>query len=207
VSGKPGEGYREGDFSAAILAGGAGRRLGANKALLEIKGRAIIDGILEKMLEVFPSVLLVVKEEGSPLLRDYGPRVKVVTDLLPGKGPLGGIYTALEYAPGPFVFVMACDMPYPNLELVKRLISEAEGREAVVPVRGPYIEPLFAVYHRDTRHKIKNRLETGDLKIHDFIDEIDARFLEEEEIRGCDPDFRSFFNINTPEDLREARRI
>lgn len=205
MSGKQGGDYDKKDFSAAILAGGVGKRLGTNKALLEIKGRTILDHIMEKMLEVFPSVLLVVKDGDSPLAGDYGPRVKVVADLLPGKGPLGGIYTALEYSPAPYVFVMACDMPYPNLELVRRLLSEAPGREAVVPRRGSYIEPLFAVYHRDTRQRIKKRLEAGDLKIHDFIDEINARFLEEEDICGCDPDFRSFFNINTPEDLKKAR--
>lgn len=205
MSGKPGGDYDKRDFSAAILAGGIGKRLGTNKALLEIEGKTILDRIMEKILEVFPSVLLVVKDEGSPLSGDYGPRVKVVADSLPGKGPLGGIYTALEHSAAPYVFVMACDMPYPNLELVRRLLSEAPGREAVVPRRGSYIEPLFAVYHRDTRQRIKKRLEAGDLKIHDFIDEIDALFLEEEDICGCDPDFRSFFNINTPEDLRKAR--
>jgi molybdopterin-guanine dinucleotide biosynthesis protein A len=205
VSGKPGGDYNKEDFTAAILAGGRARRLGTNKALLEIEGRTILDRILEKMLEVFPDVLLVVKDEDSPLSGDYGPRVKVVADLLPGKGPLGGIYTALEHSPSPYVFVMACDMPYPNLALVRRLLSEAEGREAVVPRKGPYIEPLFAVYHRDTYPRIKKRLEADDLKIHDFIDEIDALLLEEEEVCGCDPDLRSFFNINTPEDLEKAR--
>jgi molybdopterin-guanine dinucleotide biosynthesis protein A len=197
--------YDESEFSAAILAGGMGSRLGTNKALLEIGGRTILDRILEKMLDIFPSVLLVLRDDNSPLAVDHGSRVKVVTDLLPGKGPLGGIYTALEYSPTPYVFVIACDMPYPNLELVKRLLSEAAGREAVVPRRGDYIEPLFAVYERETRHSIKKRLEDDDLKIHDFIDELDARFLEEEDVCGCDPDFNSFFNINTPEDLEKAR--
>jgi molybdopterin-guanine dinucleotide biosynthesis protein A len=205
VSGKPDGDYNKEDFTAAILAGGRARRLGTNKALLEIEGRTILDRILEKMLEVFPNILLVVKDEDSPLWGDYGSRVKVVADLLPGKGPLGGIYTALEQSPSPYIFVMACDMPYPNLALVRRLLSSARGREAVVPRKGPYIEPLFAVYHRDTRQNARRRLEAGDLKIHDFIDEIDTLFLEEGEVCGCDPDLRSFFNINTPEDLEKAR--
>lgn len=204
---RAGTGLTMEDFTGAVLAGGAGKRLGGtNKALLEIGGRAILDEVLEKIQRVFDTLLLVVKDGDSILHRDHGPRVKVVADLLPGKGPLGGIYTALEYAKTPFVFVTACDMPYPNLDLVRRVISEAEGREAVVPRRGSYIEPLFAVYHRDTRQKIRSRLEAGDLKIHHFIEDIDARYLEEEEIRDCDPDFSSFFNVNTPEDLRQARR-
>jgi molybdopterin-guanine dinucleotide biosynthesis protein A len=146
----------------------------------------------------------VVQNDASVPREDYGSQVKMVVDLLPGKGPLGGIYTALEYSEVPYVFVMACDMPYPSRELVLRLISQAQGKEAVVPRRGGYIEPLFAVYSRETRGKIRPRLESNRLKIHDFLDELDVLYLDEEEISACDPGFRSFFNINTPEDLNNA---
>jgi len=197
----------KGDFIAAVLAGGKGERLGLNKALLEIGGRTVLDRILECLEEIFPTILLVVQDDNSATFYESHPNLKVVADLLPGKGPLGGIYTALEHSPAPYVFVMACDMPYPNRELVLCLLSEAPGREAVVPRRGEYIEPLFAVYSRDTREKIRTRLEGNRLKIHDFLDELDVRYLEEDEISGCDPDFSSFFNINTPEDLRNAPHV
>ena len=194
-----------GDFAAAVLAGGKGRRLGMNKALLELDGETILDRILEVLLDIFPSVLLVVQGENSSLCPDCGPRVQVVADIIPEKGPLGGIYTALEHSTAPFVFVMACDMPYPDSELVRCLLDLAPGREAVVPRRGDYIEPLFAVYRRDVRERMRARLEDGRLKIHDFIRELDVRYVDEEEIAACDHGFRSFFNINTPDDLRKAR--
>ena len=196
---------RQGDFTAAVLAGGKGKRLGMNKALLELDGKTLLDRILEVLLDIFPSILLVVQNENNSLRPDYGPRVEVASDIIPEKGPLGGIYTALERSTAPNVFVIACDMPYPDSELIRCLLALAPEKEAVVPRRGEYIEPLFAVYRRDVRDRIRDRLEAGNLKIHDFIRELDVRYLDEEEIAACDPSFRSFFNINTPEDLEKAR--
>jgi molybdopterin-guanine dinucleotide biosynthesis protein A len=76
--------------------------------------------------------------------------------------------------------------------------------DAVVPRRGEYIEPLFAVYRRDIAGSLRARIEEGRLKIHELIEELDVRYLEEDEIAACDPSFRSFFNINTLEDLEAA---
>jgi len=145
--------------------------------------------------------LLVVQNEDSPLAVASDAHVKVVTDVVTGKGPLVGLYTALHNSPAPYVFVMACDMPYPSPVLIRHLLAKAPGREAVVPRRGEYIEPLFAVYSRDIGERIRARIEGGRLKIHQLIQELDVQYVEEDEIAACDPRFRSFFNINTPEDL------
>lgn len=196
-----------GDFAAAVLVGGKGRRLGMNKALLEVDGKPILERILDVLLGVFPEIILVAQEGDSTLEAASRPGVRLVRDLFPGKGPLVGIYTALENSPAPYVFVMACDMPYPSMELVRCLMSEAEGKEAVVPRRGDYIEPLFAVYRRDIREKIRARLLQDRLKIHELVRELDVRYLGEDEIAACDPEFRSFFNINTPEDLEAAGSV
>lgn len=213
----PGTGARGGEggrgpegrppFSAAVLAGGRGKRLGADKTTLNIGGVPVLDRVVSFLRDIFPEVLVVVQDEGSLDARRFGPGVRVVGDVLPGKGPLGGIYTALSNSSYPQVFVMACDMPYPQEGLVRRLLSLADQAEAVVPRRGEYIEPLFAVYSRSLKERIRSRLERGLLKIHRFLDTVDVRFLEEEEIAACDPDFRSFFNINTREDLRRALRM
>lgn len=189
------------DFAAAILAGGRSERLGIDKALLEIGGQALLDRIMKRLEEIFARILIVVQDGHHDLEAAYGSRARIVADLIPGKGPLGGIYTALEYSPAPHVFIMACDMPYPSLELVRRLLGQAPGKEAVVPRRGEYIEPLFAVYARSAREKIRARLDEDQLKIHDLLDDLDVSYMDEDEICGCDPEFRSFFNINTPEDL------
>jgi molybdenum cofactor guanylyltransferase len=195
---------REDEYIAAVLAGGRGRRMGADKASLEIGGRSVLERVLDCLMDIFTKILLVVQDENYNTPAGYGERLKVVVDVLPGKGPLGGIYTALEHSPAPYVFVIACDMPYPSCDLIHCLLAEAPGRDAVVPRRGEYIEPLFAVYSRETRGKILPRLESNRLKIHEFIDNLNVRYLDENEISACDPRSRSFFNINTPEDLENV---
>jgi molybdopterin-guanine dinucleotide biosynthesis protein A len=192
------------EFVAAVLAGGQSKRLGIDKALLHIGNCSLLDLILSALKDIFPLILLVVQKGGSPLDAMEGARIKVVSDVIAGKGPLVGIYTALENSPAPYVFVMACDMPYPSPELIRCMLSAAPDRDAVVPRRGEYIEPLFAVYRRDIAGTIRTRIEEGRLKIHELIEELNVRYLEEEEVAACDPDFRSFFNINTLEDLEAA---
>ena len=191
-------------FVAAVLAGGEGKRLGMDKTTLHIGGCSLLDHLVAFLREMFPLILLVVQKQGSPLADVEADGVTVVADVIGGKGPLVGIYTALCNSPAPYIFVMACDMPYPSRELISRMLAVAPGRDAVVPRRGEYIEPLFAVYRRDIAGRIKERIEGGRLKIHELIGELDVRYLEEEEIAACDPQFRSFFNINTPEDLEAA---
>ena len=192
---------QEGDFIAAVLAGGKGKRLGMDKALLNIDGSMVIDRILTILRGIFPLILLVVQGDDSPLGAEADLQVKVVADIIPGKGPLVGIYTALENSPAPYVFIMACDMPYPSPVLIRCMLAAAPGGEAVVPRHGDYIEPLFAVYSRDILDRIRARIEEGRLKIHELIQELDVCYLEEEEIAACDARSRSFFNINTLEDL------
>ena len=192
---------QQGDFVAAVLAGGQGKRLGMNKALLSIDGSMVLDRIISILRNIFPSILVVVQDDDSPLGGMTDPHVKVVADIIAGKGPLVGVYTALENSSSPYVFVMACDMPYPSPPLIRCLLAKARGREAVVPRRGEYIEPLFAVYSRDIVGRIRARIEESQLKIHELIKELDVQYVEEEEIAAYDPGFRSFFNINTPEDL------
>lgn len=202
---KPSAARKERGFHAAVLAGGKGKRLGVDKTVLKINGESVLGRIIGVLKDIFPLIYLVTQDNNRAPEAVVDGMVKVVGDLLPGKGPLGGIYTALEYSSKPYVFVMACDMPYPNPGLIRLLLSRAPGWEAVVPRRGPYIEPLFAVYSRETRERIRKKLEGGRLKIHEVLDELRVRYVEEEEMAELDPGFLSFFNINTPEDLEAAQ--
>lgn len=196
---------QERDFAAAVLGGGQGKRLGMSKILLEIGGRTVLDHIIDCLRDVFPSILLVLKKGNQVPAMSATPGVEVIPDALPSNGPLVGIYTALQNSPAPYVFVMACDMPYPNMDLVRGMLREAAGREAVVPRMNGHLEPLFAVYRRDLLEKVRAFLDEDRLKIPDLIAELDVRYFEKDEISSYDPDFRSFFNVNTLEDLRSAQ--
>lgn len=194
-------------FSCAILAGGEGSRLRAEKALLPLGDQYLVETLIENLRSLFADIMLVVRSEHSPLraLREKG--VRLVTDVLPRKGPLGGIHSALHYSEAPFCFVIACDMPFPSLSLLRHMMRQADGHAAVVPRRGYYIEPLFALYGCALEDPVRVFLESGRLKIHDFLDEVDVLYVEEAEIDRCDPHGLSFFNINTPEDLVRAQEI
>ncbi len=193
-------------FTGVLLAGGKGRRLNSDKPLLELTGRPLIEDMLEKLAALFPEIILVVDREDSPLSAYAGEHVRVVPDLVPGKGPLGGIYTALEAACSKFIFVMACDMPFACLELARLMMDRAPGARAVVPRQGRLIEPLFAIYRRDILPIVAERVARGDLKIHELLDALDVVYLEEE-VQACDPTGLCFFNINTEKDLAKARLL
>lgn len=193
-------------FAAAVLGGGQGRRLGMSKVYLEIDGRTVLDHIIDCLWDVFPSILIILKSGNHAPVAVARSGVELIPDVLPSNGPLVGIYTALQHSPAPYVFVMACDMPYPNMDLVRYMLREAAGWEAVVPRMSDHLEPLFAVYRRDLLEKVRDFLDKDRLKIPDLIAQLDVRYLEEDEIAACDPDFRSFFNINTLEDLEYAQR-
>ncbi len=200
-------GRRRGGFSCAILAGGEGSRLRAEKALLPLGGRYLVEVLVDRLRPLFSELLLVVKSPHSPLRALRGEGIRMVTDVLTDRGPLGGIHGALHHAAFPHCFVIGCDMPFPSPSLIARLLELAEGREAVVPRRGEFIEPLFAVYARDLAIPMEEALREGRLKVHEFLDRSGVLYLEEGEIARFDPEFLSFFNVNTPEDLRRAAEI
>ncbi|MHB8781328.1 MAG: molybdenum cofactor guanylyltransferase [Candidatus Geothermincolia bacterium] len=195
------------DFTGVILAGGRGSRLRMDKSELELGGRLLIERLMEQLRSLFPSLLLVVDADDSPLGRYEGEDVRVAADLLPGQGPLGGIYTALEQALTPFIFVVACDMPFPCLDLIRLMVDRSESYQAVVPRRGDLIEPLFAVYSHDALAPLRRHLEQQQRKIYRFLDSIRVLYIEAPEIDRCDPARRCFLNINTPEDLERARHL
>lgn len=197
---------------AAVLAGGEGRRLGKSKVLLTLEGRNLTLLLLEKLGNHFEEVLLVGKvdpdEEEKALYEEAAayPWVRVVEDVIPRQGPLGGIHASLLHSSSPLVFVTACDMPFPSMPLIDALLSRAEGREAAVPRRGEYIEPLFAVYAKAVEGKAKAFLDKGELKVYRFISSLNVYFMDEREIARHDPRFLSFQNINSYEDLTSILR-
>lgn len=198
--------------SAAVLAGGEGKRLGFKKVLIHLDGENLLLQLLEKLRGVFQEVLLVTRSDASPeemeVFREAMDRVgvRLVSDIYPGRGPLGGIHASLYHVTSPLVFVTACDMPFPSLPLVRALLERARGREAAVPRRGEYIEPLFAVYARKVTPKAEEFLEKGILQVQRFIDSLDVYYMEDEEVSLYDPERASFRNINSREDLESLCR-
>ncbi len=190
--------------TGVLLAGGQSRRLGRDKRLEPFAGQPLIARVAGRLGEVCQELVAVVAgEAGAPSL-PLPPGARVVPDAYPGKGSLGGIYSGLAAASHPWAVVVACDMPFLSVRLLRHLLSLREGFDAVVPVIEGYPEPAHAAYSKTCLPVIQRQLERGELKIARFFGQVRVRQVPEDEVRRFDPELHSFFNINTPEDLAQA---
>lgn len=183
------------DAAGIILAGGKSSRFKGNKAFAEISSQRLIERVVHVLKSVLPKVIIVTN---TP--EDYQiSNAETVLDILPGRGPLGGIHAGLIASPYELNFVTACDMPFINKELVKYLVDQAAADDdAVVPVIGGYPEPLAAVYRRTCIKYIENVILADIYQVKSFYKFINVKYIPEEELLGFGGE-KLFFNINTRE--------
>ena len=189
-------------FTVAILAGGASRRMGANKSLVELDGKPLIQHVLEHVRPLNAPILLVTNQ--FDLYRRF--HVDMVADVIPGKGSLGGIYSALTHSVSDFTLCVACDMPFLNPDLLTYLLSLRTGFDAVVPMLDGQPQGIHAVYHRRCAKPIRALIDQNELRISGIFDHLRVRLVGEAAIQRYDPELRSFTNLNTPEELARVRR-
>lgn len=188
--------------SGAVLAGGKGVRLGRDKARVALGGATLLDRAIATLASFCADVLVV----GRTLEVAPRPGVRSLTDLRPGSGALGGIYTALVTAAYPLCVVVACDMPFLNAALLRSLVALADEADVVAPLVHGHPETLHAVYRRTCIPHIEAQLDRGELKIARFFDAVRVRYVDRAEMEPFDPELRSLFNINYPEELAAAQR-
>ncbi|MDP3939077.1 MAG: molybdenum cofactor guanylyltransferase [Deltaproteobacteria bacterium] len=192
-----------GETAGAILAGGRSRRMGRAKAFIELGGRPLIMRVIEVLRELFPEVFIV-STDAAPFA---GLGLPVIPDLYAHGGPLAGAHAALSATERSQVLVVGCDMPFLSPAMLAHLAGRAEGRGAAVP-RGPDgLHPLHAVYSKHALDPIGAALSGGVLKFSDALSSLDVAEIGEDELRRFDPDLRSLFNVNRPEDLARAEMM
>jgi molybdopterin-guanine dinucleotide biosynthesis protein A len=190
-----------------VLAGGGGLRLGADKTVETVGDRSLLEWVLLQLSFLDSDILLVTAQELSyPWLEGYS-RLKVVTDIYPGNGPLGGIYTGLKLSNSFYNLVVACDMPFLNRALLGYMVGVSAGYDLVVPRLEGLVEPLHAVYSRACLAPIERLLKQGILGVRELFHLVRVRYVEAEEIDRFDPEHLSFFNVNTRSDLARARDL
>jgi molybdopterin-guanine dinucleotide biosynthesis protein A len=176
--------------------------MGKNKAFIEIDGVPIIQRILNLFKTLFFEILIVTNE--VELFQAF--EAKVYRDLIPGQGALGGLYTGIYYSSFPYVFCVACDMPFMRGPLVRYLIERIGDYDVVVPRTEDGLQPLHAIYSRNCLDPIGKIMENKQFKILDFYPMVRVNIVEENEFRTLDPLRESFLNVNTPEELRLIKR-
>jgi len=186
------------DFSGVILAGGRSSRMGHPKAFLPLKGRRMIDIILEVFYSLFDEILIVT-DDTTKFVDFRG--VEVIQDLVKGCGPLGGIYTGLKAISREKAFLVACDMPFLHSELIERLLlASVENKyDCVVPSSFKGSEPLHAVYSTRILPIIEDLLRGKDLSLNQLLKRCHCKYVKVE-----NKDISSFVNVNTPEQLQKV---
>ena len=191
-------------FTVAINAGGQSRRMGRDKALVELDGRPMLEHVIERVSGLGQAQTLLVSNDHAAHAR-FG--LPLVRDSLPDAGSLGGIYTALLHSQCGHTLVVACDMPVLSPALLRHMLAlRAEGEyDVIVPRVNGYPQGLHAVYGQGCIAPIRAQIDAGRLKVIGFYDQVRVRYLDEDEWQPHDPTGQALNNINTPEELAAAQ--
>ncbi len=192
-------------LSIVIQAGGQSRRMGEKKALKLFLGRPLIQRVIERLAPIADELLLTTNQP-----EDYAfLNLPLIPDVKPGRGPLGGLYTALISAKYPSVAVVACDMPFasaPLLVAAAGFLSQEEA-DVVIAETSEGFEPLHAVYRRGTCiPAIESAIEADQWRMVSWFPRVNIRILTPNELGRYDPDGLAFWNVNTPEEFAEAEQ-
>ncbi len=191
-------------ISVMVLAGGQSRRMGTNKALLELpSGETLIERVLAALRPLSDDLVIV---SNTPELYAHLD-ARQTSDEFVGAGPLAGLHAGLQVARHDWTFAVACDMPLVDHRLVRFMALLTEGHDAIVPWVNGELEPLHALYSKQCLPAIVSHLAAGHRRMISFLGDIRLRRVEASEIALFDPEGRSFFNANTPEDWQRLQAL
>ncbi len=183
-------------LTGIILAGGASRRMGRDKAFLDLGGRPLI-AVVAGRLHTIADEILVVADDGYR----YTPYAdRWVADVFPGVGTIGGIHAGLQAATHDRALVVGCDMPFLNPVLLSWFADALDGYDLVVLKQGKWLEPLHAAYRKTCLPVIEATIQAGRRCVFSFYGQVRTRHVDPMEIAHLDPKLRSFCNANTPEE-------
>jgi molybdopterin-guanine dinucleotide biosynthesis protein A len=198
--------------SAVILAGGFSRRFGRNKGLVVLAGKPLIIHVIDRVSKVVDDVLVVVssvvqKNKFEAILEE---KANLVIDKDDSQSPLVGTITGFETAEGEYSLLLPCDTPLVSTQIVQFLLDMCTNRSAAIPRwPGGYIEPLQAVYRTESAlTAAKTALKQGKMNMQSMIENLrGVRYISTMVLQQLEPDLLTFFNVNTPQDLKKAESI
>ncbi|MDH4188537.1 MAG: molybdenum cofactor guanylyltransferase [Nitrospira sp.] len=195
----------EREVTGVLLAGGQSRRMGEDKRHLLVGEQTLLERGLAVLRLLFPDVLVVIAQSSPPL----DVEATVLRDMVPDCGSLGGLYTGLTRAETPYVFVVACDMPFLNPAVISQFIDRRDTMDIVMAKLGDQLHPMHALYGKRCLPFVQQMIDERQLKIQRLVTcpSLHVRYVLEEDLTSTDPSWRSFQNVNTPEDLAVARSL
>lgn len=188
-------------MNSIILAGGKSSRFGENKAFIDINGLPLIEHTFNLLNKIFEKVCISANSHSQYSFFN----APIITDIFKDCGPMGGIHAALKGSSSFETFFAACDMPFLKKEIILYLKDQIGNFDAVVPKFKEKLHPLCAVYTKNCLPKIELQLTNKDYKLTNFIKSINAKIINESEIKHLDKQGKSFTNINTKEEYERIR--
>lgn len=193
-------------LTVCVQAGGQSSRMGEDKALKPFLGRPLVQRVVDRLRPVADELIVTTNHPAGYAFLN----LPLHPDLKPGRGALGGLYTAIASAACPLVAVVACDMPFASPDLIRASskIMEDDQVDVVIAKGEEGYEPLHAVYRRETcLPAIESAIAADQWKVIAWFPQVKVRVLTTEEIKSADPDGLAFWNVNTPEEFAEAERL
>ena len=184
------------DCTAVVLTGGDSRRMGQDKASLLLGERSLLQHVITIVQPLFSLVVISVRQQRSDI------SLLQVCDDPTHRGPLAGLAAGLQSAKSPWVFAVACDMPFIEQAVIERLAQFRAGFQAVVPMVQGHPQPLLAFYSADCLSKVLECLKgDGKHSLRELLDTLQVRYVSEDELLKVDVTLRSFVDLDTPEDV------
>ncbi len=188
--------------TAIILAGGKSSRMGFDKQFIKIGDTTITEHIIKELKPLFKEIIVVTKS-----CKFYeNSKVITVEDIYKGLGPMAGIHAGLIKSSSEYNYVIACDMPFINIEYIKYMmerIKENKGRlDLVMTKTKEMVETLNAFYNKSLIPIIEDMIKEDKKSLHDLLDITNVLYIEEEKAKSFSPDWRMFTNLNKTSDLK-----
>jgi molybdopterin-guanine dinucleotide biosynthesis protein A len=190
-------------LTGIILAGGQSRRMGRHKPFIRAGGIPLFERVYRVLHQIFSNITVVTNDPEE--FRFYD--VRILCDLIPNGGSLGGLYTGLMDAQSDQVFCFASDMPFLNPGLIRYMMGKSHQGDVIIPRTSEGVQPLHAIYAKTCLAPIENLMSRGNLKIIDFFQEVTVSYILEKEILRYDPMLTCFLNVNTDEDLQHVENL
>lgn len=193
-------------LTIAIQAGGASRRMGQDKGLLPFLDQRLIERVIRRVEPLADELIITTNHPESY----HYLGLPLFPDLIPGRGALGGLYTALAAATNDVVGVIACDMPFvnPSLLTFEYECLRNSTADLVIPNSGEGLEPFHAVYQRKAcLPAIQAALGAEKWRVDSWFDQVISQVITMEQIQKYDPQLVCFKNVNTPDDLKAAEAL
>ncbi len=189
--------------SGVILSGGRSSRMTFNKAFADICGKSVLEIIMEKFIKHFDDLMIITNE--PELYQGMG--TAVYGDVYPHMGPMAGIHSGLYHSRYDTIFLLGCDMPFFNMDVAIYMLNNCTGYDCVVPVINNKLQPLSAVYNSSCLAALTECLENNKLKLTWFVDSLNTRYVNENEIRSFGEIETMFLNVNDLAALKRAREM